>query len=185
MKVLESAANLGNLEHICEVPLRSPLLRGITNIGMQTTSVLTQLAWVAQDVRVMWACPSFFSSVCHLHDNIRRVGILREAWWVEIAHLRLFHHAYWQTLVHAAVVESKNGNIISTQLEGISLLKSHADTSQTSTEEPDADEAPAPLVPAALDHVYFALCEYSAEVVKCRGRHLFIGVTGRWCLHSV
>lgn len=44
MKVLESAANLGNLEHICEVPLRSPLLRGITNIGMQTTSVLTQLA---------------------------------------------------------------------------------------------------------------------------------------------
>lgn len=59
--------------------------------------------------------PILFSSVCHLHDNIRRVGILREAWWwVEIAHLRLFHHAYWQTLVHAAVVESKNGNIIST-----------------------------------------------------------------------
>lgn len=89
-----------------------------------------------------------------------------------------FRHAYRQTLVHAAVVGSKNANVAA-QLEGISLLKSQAHTSQTSSVQPKADEDPAPLVPAALDHDYFALSEYSAEVTKYIGGFIVQAVIKR------
>nr|XP_054920014.1 uncharacterized protein LOC126516643 [Dermacentor andersoni] len=75
-------------------------------------------------------------------------------------------HAYRQTIVHAAVLGSKNANVTA-QTEGICLSRSQGQPSSNSSNS--YEEQSAATVNALLEHDYFALSEYASEVVRCIG----------------
>lgn len=79
-----------------------------------------------------------------------------------------FHHAYRRTLVLAAVGGSQNANV-TPQLEGIALYRHQGTTGSTCDEECEAADPEAAVVPAVLDHDYFAASIFASEVVNYIG----------------
>ncbi|KAH9367950.1 hypothetical protein HPB48_011671 [Haemaphysalis longicornis] len=88
-----------------------------------------------------------------------------------------FRHAYRSTLVHAAVGGSQNANV-TPQQEGIMLARNQGNSNSTC--DGDSDEAADPeaaVVPAALDHDYFAVTTFASEIVKYIGGFVVRSVT--------
>ncbi|KAH7940710.1 hypothetical protein HPB49_003747 [Dermacentor silvarum] len=91
-----------------------------------------------------------------------------------------FRHAYRKTLVHAVVACSMNANA-TPQLEGICLPRSQAHANGFFTAQSDDEgnacmsthcstgQPTATLTEAVINHDYFALSEYSGEVVQYIG----------------
>lgn len=77
-----------------------------------------------------------------------------------------FRHAYRQTIVHAAVLASKNANATA-ETEGICLSRSQVHPSSTFSHS--SEEQPAALEDPLLEHDYFALSEYASQVVSYIG----------------
>ncbi|KAH9371759.1 hypothetical protein HPB48_021024 [Haemaphysalis longicornis] len=85
-----------------------------------------------------------------------------------------FRQAYRRTPVHAAVGGSQNAP----QLEGIKLATNQETSNSTCDEDSDkAVDPEAAVLPAALDHDYFAVTTFASEVVKYIGGFVVRSVT--------